>query len=75
MRLGGRPSDKMMEGPLMLDQIDNEEIPNRECPGSAPGELPCNLPATVHCVRCDGWFCDVHAEDEERHECIRLMNQ
>jgi len=59
----------------MLGQSEHEvENLDRSCPGSAPGELPCNQAATVHCVRCDLWFCDVHAEDEERHACIREMN-
>jgi len=59
----------------MLGPTDNQDTPDRACPGSKAGELPCNLPATVHCVRCDGWFCDLHAEDEERHACIREMNR
>jgi hypothetical protein len=59
----------------MQGQMDHGETGDRECPASAPGELPCNLPATVHCVRCDQWFCDIHAEDEERHACMREMNQ
>jgi hypothetical protein len=58
----------------MLDQVENEEIPDRECPAKAPGERPCNLPATVHCVRCDLWFCDVHAEDENLHACMKEIN-
>jgi len=58
----------------MVERTEDEPIPDRACPGSVPGELPCNLPATVHCVRCDLWFCDVHAEDEERHACMRGMN-
>jgi hypothetical protein len=58
----------------MLEEVEHEEGSERECPGMLPGELPCNQPATVHCVQCDKWFCDVHAEDEERHNCIRSMN-
>jgi hypothetical protein len=58
----------------MLGQAEQQEGAERECPGSAPGELPCNLPAMVHCVRCGRWFCDIHAEDEERHPCIREMH-
>jgi len=58
----------------MLEEAEQEEGPERECPGSLSGELPCNQPATVHCVKCRKWFCDVHAEDEDRHACIREMN-
>ena len=58
----------------MLEHDDHENVPDRECPASGPGEPPCNLPATVRCVRCERWFCDIHAEDEDRHKCIREMN-
>ena len=55
----------------MLGPSDNEAVSDRECQGNAPNERACNQPATVHCVRCDLWFCDVHAEDELWHRCMR----
>lgn len=31
---------------------------------------PCDSPATKHCEKCNQWFCDAHAEDDERHVCV-----
>jgi len=58
----------------MLGQSENEERSERECQGAAPNERPCNLAATVHCNQCDLWFCDIHAEDEERHACMKTAS-
>jgi len=58
----------------MLDQSENEERSERECQGTAPNEKPCNLAATVHCNQCDLWFCDIHAEDEEWHRCMKTAS-
>lgn len=58
----------------MLGQSENEERSERECQGAAPNERPCNLAATVHCNKCDLWFCDIHAEDEERHACMKTAS-
>jgi len=54
----------------MLGQSDHEEKSDRACQGAAPNQVPCNLAATVHCIQCDLWFCDIHAEDEEWHACM-----
>ena len=42
----------------------------RLCQAVSPKDEPCRLPATVHCARCDRWFCDAHAEDDEWHPCM-----
>ena len=56
----------------MLGQSDNEEGSDRACQGASPNEGACNLPATVHCIKCDLWFCDIHAEDEQWHACMQM---
>jgi len=58
----------------MLGKSEHEETSDRLCQGTAANQPPCNLAGTVHCVRCDLWFCDVHAEDEEWHACMKAMN-
>lgn len=52
-------------------ESDYERGHDRMCQGSAPGQRPCNMDGTVHCIKCDGWFCDAHAEDETWHACMR----
>ncbi len=58
----------------MLGRNDHEEESDRACQGKSGSQPPCNLAATVHCIRCDLWFCDIHAEDEEWHACMKTMN-
>jgi|GEM_PF-2589467 hypothetical protein len=58
----------------MLGQSENEESSDRQCQGIAAGQPRCNLGATVHCNRCDLWFCDIHAEDEDWHSCMKASN-
>jgi hypothetical protein len=41
----------------------------RLCQAVSPGHEPCEYLATVHCSRCERWFCDSHIEDEEWHSC------
>jgi len=55
----------------MLGQSENEEKSDRACQGAAANQSQCNLAATVHCNQCDLWFCDVHAEDDEWHACMK----
>jgi hypothetical protein len=40
------------------------------CQGVSPNDEPCNNRATLHCAKCERWFCDGHAEDEEWHPCV-----
>ena len=54
----------------MMDPIEQEDVSERICQGVSPVDEPCNLPATVHCVKCDQWFCDSHAEDDQWHACM-----
>jgi len=54
----------------MLGTNDEETGSDRLCQGVSPTRESCNLPATVHCGRCDLWFCDVHAEDDQWHACM-----
>ena len=54
----------------MLREPEPTGESDRACQGVSQGDAPCNLPATVHCVRCDLWFCDVHAEDDSWHACM-----
>jgi len=56
---------------MLLGQSENEELSERACQGVSEKEGPCNQAGTVHCVRCDLWFCDNHAEDEEWHACMK----
>jgi hypothetical protein len=43
----------------------------RLCQGVvSPGYAACTYPATVHCTKCERWFCDAHAEDEQWHPCM-----
>jgi len=42
----------------------------RLCEGVSLGDAPCNYQATVQCPKCNGWFCDAHAEDEQWHSCM-----
>jgi len=42
----------------------------RVCQAVSPEGESCNfIPATVHCPKCGGWFCEAHAEDEHWHPC------
>lgn len=59
---------------MLLGQSENEELSERACQGVSEKEGPCNLAGTVHCVRCDLWFCDIHAEDEEWHACMKTAS-
>lgn len=59
----------------MLDNNDHETASDRACQGVSPTAEPCNLPATVHCVQCDLWFCDIHAEDDQWHACILVEGE
>jgi len=43
---------------------------DRFCAAVSPDAQPCNFPATVHCNKCNKWFCDEHAENEECHACM-----
>ena len=56
----------------MLGTNDHETGSDRLCQGVWHSDQRCNLPATVHCGRCDLWFCDVHAEDDQWHACMLL---
>ncbi len=58
----------------MLGQSENEEQSERVCQGSYDGGENCRLPATVHCNQCDLWFCDIHAEDEQCHACMKAVS-
>jgi hypothetical protein len=29
----------------------------------------------VHCVQCDLWFCDIHAEDDQWHACMLVEGE
>jgi hypothetical protein len=58
----------------MLREPEPREQSDRACQGDPHGGRPCNLAATVHCVLCDLWFCDVHAEDEVWHACMLTHN-
>jgi hypothetical protein len=58
----------------MLGTSDNEEASDRACQGVSAREPACNLAATVHCIQCDLWFCDIHAEDEQWHACMKAAN-
>jgi hypothetical protein len=31
---------------------------------------PCTAPGAKHCEKCDQWFCEAHAADDERHVCV-----
>lgn len=42
----------------------------RLCQAVSPNDEPCDYPATVHCAKCERWFCDAHAEDQEWHPCM-----
>jgi hypothetical protein len=44
------------------------EDEERLCQAVSPNDEPCDSPATVHCAKCERWFCD--AEDEEWHPCM-----
>jgi hypothetical protein len=59
---------------MIMGQSENEETSERECQGAAENERPCNLSATVHCNQCDLWFCDIHAEDEQWHACMKAAS-
>lgn len=39
------------------------------CQAVSPNDEPCDSFATVHCMNCDQWFCDDHAEDDQWHAC------
>jgi hypothetical protein len=54
----------------MGEEKDESEDLERLCQAVSPNDEPCDYPATVHCAKCGGWFCDAHAEDEEGHPCI-----
>ncbi len=53
----------------MEQRAENEDV-ERFCQGISPSAEPCTFPATVHCTTCGKWFCDPHAEDDERHSCM-----
>jgi hypothetical protein len=55
----------------MGEEKDESEDLERLCQAVSPNDEPCDYPATVHCAKCGGWFCDAHAEDEEGHPCMR----
>ena len=49
--------------------------PAREAPAPTCQALShlhdfCTAAATKYCAKCDQWFCDAHAEDDERHVCV-----
>jgi len=46
------------------------EPDDRICQAVSRDDEPCDLPGTVHCGKCNRWFCDQHAEDEEWHTCV-----
>jgi hypothetical protein len=58
---------------MELDQEINEL--DRICQGVSPADEPCNLQATVHCMQCDRWFCDAHAEDDQWHPCMLVEGE
>lgn len=58
----------------MIGHSENEESSDRKCDGVSPSDENCRMPATVHCVNCDLWFCDIHAEDEIWHACMAAEN-
>jgi hypothetical protein len=39
------------------------------CQAVSPNDEPCYSMATVRCMKCGRWFCDVHSKDEEWHSC------
>jgi hypothetical protein len=47
----------------------------RLCQGISPDYESCTYPATVHCMSCEKWFCDAHAEDERWHLCMLLPGE
>jgi hypothetical protein len=54
----------------MGEEKDESEDLERLCQAVSPNDEPCDYPATVHCAKCGGWFCDAHVEDEEGHPCM-----
>jgi hypothetical protein len=40
------------------------------CEGVSRVDEPCNSPATVQCEKCDRWFCEAHAQDDQWHPCL-----
>jgi hypothetical protein len=46
----------------MMGEMEHEsEDVERLCQAVPPNDEPCDSPATVHCEKCDRWFCDAHA--------------
>jgi len=60
---------------VTMETKDQKEALDRVCQGVSPTDEPCNLPATVHCVQCSQWFCDVHAEDDQWHSCMLVEGE
>jgi hypothetical protein len=54
----------------MIANEEEAEGLDRFCQGVSPKDEPCNFPATVRCTKCERWFCDAHAEDDEWHACM-----
>ncbi len=53
-----------------VKQAENADL-ERVCV-SRYGER-CTCEATVHCPKCQRWFCDAHGEDEKWHHCAFLI--
>ena len=58
-----------------MNLAEQEIGSDRICQGVSPTDEPCNLAATVHCAKCDQWFCDIHAEDDQWHACMLVEGE
>jgi hypothetical protein len=54
----------------MGEKTDENADLERLCNGVSLGPEACTYPATFRCTMCNRWFCDAHAEDEQRHPCM-----
>ena len=54
----------------MMGEMEHGRGRGALVPSCLASDEPCDYPATVHCAKCDKWFCDAHAEDEELHPCM-----
>jgi hypothetical protein len=52
--------------PAREKEIEKEP---HSCQAVSPWDEPCLVPATRHCERCGGWFCQAHFGDPNWHPC------